>query len=99
MDVGNGSAKLRERLRYCFQQSDGPEKIFAGHMRKDGKYIVFCCGKVYSEEMVALSGMGRWIRIRRSTVRFMAVMGAYRRSEDSAPTEAANRSFSSASIC
>lgn len=54
--VRDGSAKLLEKLRHCLQQADGPAEIFARHMKKDGKYIVFCCGREHMEEMIALAG-------------------------------------------
>lgn len=35
---------------------DGPERIFAKHMsRKDGKYIVFCSGWEYLQDMADMS--------------------------------------------
>ena len=58
--VRDGSARLLEELRHCLQQADGPAEIFARHMKKDGKYIVFCCGRGHMEEMIALAG--KWYR-------------------------------------
>ncbi len=56
--VRDESAKLLEKLRHCLQQADGPAEIFARHMKKDGKYIVFCSGREHMEEMIAL--VGKW---------------------------------------
>lgn len=54
--VRDRSAKLLERLRHCLEQADGPGEIFSRHMKKDGKYIVFCSGREHMEKMISLAG-------------------------------------------
>lgn len=54
--VRDESTKLLEKLRHCLQKADGPAEIFARHMKKDGKYIVFCSGREHMEEMITLAG-------------------------------------------
>ena len=43
--------ELLEKLRRALEQAEGLEKIFAQHMAKAGKYIVFCANKEHMEEM------------------------------------------------
>ena len=54
--------ELLEQLRRALEKADGPDKIFAKHMRhegkKNGKYIVFCSGREHMDEMV--SHMNEW---------------------------------------
>lgn len=45
-----------EKLRRCLQNAEGPEKIFARYMEKDGKYIVFCADKEHMDEMLGKAG-------------------------------------------
>lgn len=54
--VRDAGVKLLEKLRRCLQQADGPREIFARHMKKNGKYIVFCSGREHMEEMISLAG-------------------------------------------
>lgn len=54
--VRDESAKLLEKLRHCLEQAKGPEEIFARHMKKNGKYIVFCSGREHMDEMISLAG-------------------------------------------
>lgn len=54
--VRDESGRLLEQLRHSLEEAEGPAEIFARHMKKDGKYIVFCSGREQMEEMIALAG-------------------------------------------
>lgn len=52
--------ELLEQLRRSLEHADGLEQIFARHMQKKGKYIVFCSGKEHMEDMIQLAKV--WFR-------------------------------------
>ena len=48
--------KLIEQLRRALENAEGLDQIFARHMKKNGKYLVFCANKEHMREMVGKSG-------------------------------------------
>ncbi len=53
--VSEQAEQLLEALRRALEKSEGLDTIFAKHMEKDGKYIIFCANKEHQDEMVSMS--------------------------------------------
>lgn len=54
--VRNEAEQVLEALRRRLEMAEGLDAIFAKHMKKDGKYIVFCANKEHLDEMVTKTG-------------------------------------------
>lgn len=54
------SEELLQKLRRALQKADGLDKIFARHMKKNGKFIVFCANKEHMDEILEHSE--EWFR-------------------------------------
>lgn len=53
--VQDNAEKYLEALRRSLEKAEGLDEIFAKHMEKDGKYIIFCANKEHLDLMIKKS--------------------------------------------